>query len=247
MVGPKPSEPWAMSATDAVIRGSATHRYEWERTGTMLPAARSELVLRNAMEAFLRERYPEARLVHEIVMGEGKVRADVAALCPDHLVAVEVKGAGDNTLRLLHQVAMFQLCFPEVWMVVAENHGADADLIRHLMPQIGLIVGKGMGRRWTGEGSNHDEPVPVEFEVIAEPAPRDPVPEMMLRVCWLEELKSICDRLLFESDSRTTRRQATQKLLNGTKSDLRKLMPEVCRELRGREAQWRADPPVEGS
>lgn len=40
-------------------------------------AAQSELALRNAMEDLLRQRYPNARMCHEMVMGAGQVRADL--------------------------------------------------------------------------------------------------------------------------------------------------------------------------
>ena len=89
-------------------------------------AARAELSLREALEALCRERWPEARIVHELVMGEGKVRADVVAIEQAHLVAFEIKARYDNTTRLLHQVGMFQLCMPEVWMVVDRHHADDA-------------------------------------------------------------------------------------------------------------------------
>ncbi|MGD9924564.1 MAG: hypothetical protein AB7V13_24425 [Pseudorhodoplanes sp.] len=109
-------------------------------------AAESELSLRNAMEDLLRQRFPAARMCHEMVMGQGKVRADLVAVDLTHIAAVEVKGEYDETTRLLHQVGMYQLCVPEVWMIVPDNHSADGRLIRHLLPSVGLIVASGMTR-----------------------------------------------------------------------------------------------------
>src|SRR3990167_3909305 len=138
----RPSEPAFMTATEAATRQGY--------------AARSELALRNALEEFCRARWPDARVVHEMVMGEGRVRADVVALAPAHIAAFEIKGEYDNTTRLLHQVGMYQLCVPEVWMVLPEKHIDDGRLIRHLIPSVGLIHGTGIERH---HGFNREEPV----------------------------------------------------------------------------------------
>src|ERR1700721_94867 len=74
----RPTEPWSMTAEKAA-----------QRTGF---ASRAELVLRNALETFCRERWPAARVVHEIVMGEGRVRADVAAIDTMHIAPFEARG-----------------------------------------------------------------------------------------------------------------------------------------------------------
>jgi hypothetical protein len=68
--------------------------------------------LRDGLELIMRQRLPDARVVHELVMGAREVRADVVAIAPNHIAAVEVKGAYDNVSRLMHQVGMFQLCVP---------------------------------------------------------------------------------------------------------------------------------------
>lgn len=60
----KPSEPWAMTAEQAARRSGY--------------AARSELKLRELLEEFCRARWPEARIVHEIVMGEGRALTKTA-------------------------------------------------------------------------------------------------------------------------------------------------------------------------
>ena len=77
----KPSEPWAMTAE------RAAQRSQFGR------AAAAELALRTHMEAFARARWPEARICHEMVMGQGRVRADAVAIGTHHIAAFEVKGA----------------------------------------------------------------------------------------------------------------------------------------------------------
>lgn len=201
-------------------------------------AARSELALRNALEAFCRGRWSDARVVHELVMGAKTVRADVVAIDVAHIAAFEVKGAYDDTTRLLHQVGMYQLCVPEVWMVVHERHADDAALIRHLMPSVGLLVGHGLFRDY----ENTREP--LTLEVAAEGSPRPVVPKMMLEMLWAEELRSACTRLRIAAGSRSTRPWMISALLE--KCSIDELQGAVCAELRSRDALWRADPPVGG-
>jgi hypothetical protein len=197
-------------------------------------AAQSELALRNRLEEFCRARWPVARVVHELVMGEGKVRADVVAVDIDHIAAFEIKGGFDDTTRLLHQVGMYQLCVPEVWMVVDQRHDHDAKLIRHLMPSIGLLVGTGFDRGWPK--------APVEIISVAEAAPRPVVPEMMLRMLWRDELASACQRAgCYAATAKSTRRAMVAALLELSTEYLQAL---VCAELRGRDALWRADAPI---
>jgi hypothetical protein len=201
-------------------------------------AAESELALRHALEAFCRGRWPDARLCHEMVMGARQVRADVVAIDLAHIAAFEIKGDYDDTVRLLHQVGMYQLCVPEVWMVAGECHTGDAEMIRHLLPSVGLITG-------TGWVSNHFyvKPAgPVAIEVRAEAVPRPVCPEMMLEMMWADELRAMCGRLHIAVSPRVTRGHAIRELL--AKASLAELQRECCTELRGRDALWRADPPV---
>jgi hypothetical protein len=157
-------EPSFMTATEASCRQGY--------------AAKSELALRAGLEDVLRERHPGARIVHELVMGAREVRADVVAIDTGHIAAVEVKGAYDNMTCLMHQVGMFKLCVPDVWMCVEKDLYEDAKLIRHLLPSVGLIVGANLDRHY-----HRGETVKaLELEIEAEPVPREPVKEMMLEM-----------------------------------------------------------------
>jgi hypothetical protein len=221
----KPSEPWAMTAEQAA------QRRQFGR------AAASELALRQHLEGFARPRWPDARICHEMVMGQGRVRADVVAVGTDHIAAFEVKGEFDETVRLLHQVGMYQLCVPEVWMVVARGHEADAKLIRHLLPSVGLLVGSGQS------GMRHYEFDGKDFGLVveAEAEPRPVVPEMMLEMLWADELRGACAATRTSVGKKATRSSMINTLLD---LDVATLQRAVCTELRGRDALWRADPPV---
>jgi len=193
-------------------------------------AGRSELALRNSLERFCRSRWPNARICHEMMMGERRVRADVVAVDPAHIAAFEVKGEYDETVRLLHQVGMYQLCVPEVWMVVpVGRHADDARVLRHLLPSIGLLVGAGQSQR------NHYEFDGKDFDLVveAEPSPRPVHPEMMLEMLWRGELYGACDRLRIALSKKPTRPEMIKKLLELPVAALQR---EVCTELRARDA-----------
>lgn len=220
----RPNEPIFMTAEQAATR----HGY----------AARAELALRNALEAFCRERWPEARICHEMMMGERKVRADVVAIDPSYIAAFEVKGQYDDTTRLLHQVGMYQLCVPEVWMVVPTGqHAEDARILRHLLPSVGLLVGAGQSKANYYEFDGKDFGLTVE----AEPQPRAIHVEMMLEMLWAAELVGACNRQRISLGKRPTRPQMIKDLLT---LPVETLQREVCTELRARDAMWRADPPI---
>ncbi len=221
----KGSEPSFMTASEASVRQGY--------------AARSELALRDGLEAILRQRLPDARIVHELVMGAREVRADVVAIDAAHIAAVEVKGAYDNVSRLMHQVGMFQLCVPEVWVCCAKEHAEDAKLIRHLLPSIGLIVGTNLDRHY----HRGDKILPLCLEIVAEPVPRAPVPEMMLEMLWAEELRNACAHLRIPVAATMTRPKCISLILE--KASAAEIIAATCAQLRARDAVWRADDPIQ--
>lgn len=228
----KPSEPWCQTAEQTARRHSFGR------------AARSELALRHALEAFCRSRWPAARICHEMVMGERRVRADVVAIDVAHITAFEVKGSYDDMTRMLHQVGLYQLCVPEVWMVVAQGHASDAKLIRHLLPSVGLLTGRGTSRRYDYEfDAARDCDEPFGLTVEAESAPRPVVPEMMLEMMWHAELSAMCSALRVSTSKRPTRGAMIKNLLELSTEELQRA---CCTELRGRDALWRADAPIRG-
>ncbi len=218
--------PTSSDAAAARINRRLSHRSE------------QELKLREAVERWGRARWPEARVVHELVMDRGTVRADVAFVQRDHFAAIEIKSSYDETTRLLHQVGMFRLASPEVWIVSADRHRGDAELIRYLFPSVGIAT------------SNVDRelgPLPEQFEleVRDEPAPFAPRLDAMLHLLWVDELyvEARTARLL-QGKGRWTHAKLVDLLVKHLERD--EIVAAVCRQLRGRDAFWRADPPIRG-
>lgn len=211
----------------AILKGnSSAGQYAEEPAIRKLgKAALSELALRNSIETNLRVKFPQGRIYHEMMMGARQVRADLVAIEPNHMAAVEIKGSYDDTRRLLHQVGMYQLCVPEVWIVAAEKHLNDALLIKHLLPSTGIYVEAG-----------------AKIELLHEAEPRKVVPEMTLEMLWSDELGRCCNRAEIKKNKATNRRTMIGKLLNVLSYD--EIISETCRELRQRDGIFRADPRI---
>lgn len=79
-------------------------------------ASAAEERIRVKAEAMLRSAFPDARLVHELVLKQGGCRIDLAAITPDRLICVEVKSERDVLDRLPDQVeAMRRVC--DAWCI----------------------------------------------------------------------------------------------------------------------------------
>lgn len=191
--------------------------------------------MREAIEAWGRAKWPAARVVHELVMDRGSVRADMAFVSPDHLVAVEIKSEFDDTTRLLQQAGMFRLAVPELWIASPHRHTKDTDLIRYLMPSIGVAL---------TDRDRQIGPLPAEFKVedVHQAAPFQPWAEATLALLWRSELCAEAQRHnLVQNANRLTHAQLLSRMLRLTWPEQ---LAAVCRQLRGREAFWRSDPPV---
>lgn len=193
--------------------------------------SQDELDMRSAVELWGRSAWPNARQVHELVMDRGKVRADMAMICPTHLVAIEIKSEWDDLSRLMLQVAMFRLATPELWVVCHERFLKDLDVIRYLIPTMGVIRAR---REKTYEG-------PFQLEVIHEAQQFVPHPAALLSLCWVAELHYEAVHHLVCGAKVPTHAKLVTALERVSPTEQ---LASVCRQLRARNALWRADPPV---
>lgn len=78
--------------------------------------------IRAKAEAVLRQTFPTARIIHELVLRQGGVRIDLAAVTRDRLICVEIKSERDVLTRLPEQVAAMKLVC-DTWRVCcADKH-----------------------------------------------------------------------------------------------------------------------------
>ena len=196
----------------------------------------AEIRLRQAVEQWGRTRWPEARVVHELVMDRGTVRADLAFVEPNHFAVCEIKSASDVSDRLMRQCSMFRLAAPELWICAAARHASDAALVRYLIPSIGMLV------------TDQDRAIgPLPEKLLLDeiaPAQRWTAhQESMLHLLWRAELGVEAQRhgLVQGGAARMSHGKLVAALMRLPYQDA---VESVCRQLRGRDAFWRADPPI---
>ena len=195
--------------------------------------SRDELAMRDAVERWGRAKWPGARQVHELVMGRGETRADMAIIGTDHFVSVEIKSQHDGTGRLLNQVGMFRLASPELWVVVCGRHKKAADLMRYLVPSLGIAI-------TTPDRDHGNLPESMEVVEVAQPEPWQPHPASMLNLLWVDELMSEAKRYrVVQGNPKLSHKALVERMLRLGPAEQ---IEAVCRQLRGRLAFWRADP-----
>lgn len=102
--------------------------------------------IRAKTEALLRERFPTARIIHELVLEQGGVRLDLAAVTADQLVVAEIKSERDQLKRLPDQVKAALRVAQEVWVVVAEKWVPQIELAQESTISLAQPVEIGKGR-----------------------------------------------------------------------------------------------------
>ena len=196
--------------------------------------SKQELALRDMIECWGRAKWPEARCVHELVMGRGSVRADMAFISPAHIAAVEIKSEYDDTSRLLVQAGTFRLAVPELWIVAPNKHIEDAELVRYLMPSIGLATPDRESMVGTFDAAT--KIVERQPSMLFAPAPK-----ALLSVLLVAELAwEARHHRLLQGTKKTPTHGTLVSLLTALTPD--EQVRSVCRQLRDREAFWRADP-----
>lgn len=88
--------------------------------------SKAEERIRLKAEAALREVWPSARVIHELVLEQGGCRIDLAAVTPDRIIAVEVKSERDVLTRLKDQITAARAVADGVVVCLHEDHKAKA-------------------------------------------------------------------------------------------------------------------------
>lgn len=193
--------------------------------------SQDELEIRVAVDRWARQCWPGARQVHELVMNRGSVRADMAIIDESHFVSIEIKSEYDSTDRLMNQSGMFRLASPEFWLVVDHRHVRDTEFIRYLIPSIGVARAT-RDKMYAG---------PFQIEVVHQAEPYQPYPAALLSLLWVAELHAEAVRRgLWNGKAPSHARLVALLERLGPAEQI----AAVCRQLRARDALWRADPPI---
>ncbi|WP_225205067.1 hypothetical protein [Novosphingobium huizhouense] len=87
-----------------------------------MSGSEAEERIRLKVEAALRMQFPEARIIHELVVRQGSCRLDLAAVTPNRIVLVEIKSEKDVLKRLDRQTKEAEEVADLYRVVVAAKH-----------------------------------------------------------------------------------------------------------------------------
>jgi hypothetical protein len=204
----------------------------------------AEREIRDYAAGRLREMLPDARIIHELVVGQ--CRADLAAVQPDRVTLVEIKSERDTLKRLDRQVKHFTRAGHDV-IVIAHERWFDTTPYQNgaprFFPSDALVEASGGHSRavwaypevperylfgtWEPKRYWSEQPEPHAAE--------------LLNLMWKEEMLSECRGYGLKATARDNMMKLTRLMqleLTG-----RQVVRSVCRQLRQREFP-EADPPI---
>lgn len=175
-------------------------------------ASDAEEALRVAVEAWMRQRWPAARIVHELNLAGGAQRIDLCSVGDEELRMVEIKSAKDVLTRLVAQVKCARDCAQEVWVAIDAKHLAkhealEAERDMNWWP-IGLLIFR--------DGEIHER---------RQAQNRQPDPREVVQLLWSDEMRS---HLISGNNQATMIRRAVDEY------GLRHIMRGVCKALKAR-------------
>lgn len=211
--------------------------------------------IRGAVEAELRLRFPDARIVHELMLEQGGRRIDLAAVTADRLIVAEVKSEKDVLERLAGQVADAVLVAQEVWVVVAVEHGAEIAAAQSEWTTVNLREPGPYGATTASFANPQHIPqlrhchrfmeadgrliTPCSADWGSPYWPPEPAATSMLNMLWANELRTVCGaHRITEGSTRQKMIVEAVELMTG-----REVRRAVCAALRARPFP-RADAPV---
>ncbi|MBX4889794.1 NERD domain-containing protein [Rhizobium bangladeshense] len=226
-----------------------------------MPAYRSssEAEIRDAVVARIRERRPDARIIHEInVSSHGPNRMDLIAVDRAEIIAVEIKSAKDKLDRLEAQVKAMRGCahhvvaaIHEKFMVervtndMAAHYQRGGEFYRRDIPEdirwgqatvwVFPEIWRSMASKQEG-GYDFDATWRFPEKIIQTPAPAGAID-----LLWRDELYELCGQLRVSATRRSTMPEMVSSLrwhCNG-----KELTLGICRALRAR-ACTEADAPM---
>lgn len=230
-----------------------------------MAGSEAEERIRAKAVAWLEERCPEARIIHELVLEQGGSRIDLAAVTPDMIVAVEIKSERDVLDRLNHQLEAALKVADHVVLAASpckvvklarlHERYSDREPCVEYRDKSGNLMSKSPAKNpdYVGAWPRRVR-VLIESETgFIDPDPRSPFPNPLrnpigsprrdlspwhrLWMLWASELQAISN---LPSKREVCAAHITETMTGG---DIRRA---VCAALRQREFP-RADPPVRES
>jgi hypothetical protein len=189
--------------------------------------------IRTKAEAMLRQLFPDARIIHELVLQQGGVRIDLAAIRPGYIAAIEIKSERDVLTRLPDQAKaamrvtdLFGVCVASKYRDKIGTYFTSAAVTLPYGAELLVETEDGFDTRLSAFAPQLGQRLRVEPR-LCNPADR-------LEMLWASELRAISGTKF--------PRQSAKRLICETMTG-RKIREAVCAALRARPFP-RADAPV---
>lgn len=170
--------------------------------------------MRDAVMAWGRKRWPDVRVLHELVIGTRRI--DLLFVSTNDLAAVELKSGNDRLDRLEGQLREYSFYLPEIWVAVARKWAKHKELRGHNL----IVV---------------DPPDVKERRPGKKPQRDELVCSRLLELLWQSEAMRIAQRtgvlppVMHKRLPADHVKKLLARLLTGNE-----IIREVCTELRAR-------------
>ena len=190
----------------------------------------SERLIRDAVVARARELMPDARIIHELVVGW--CRADVAAVEPDRVTLFEIKSEKDTLDRLEKQASTFVKSSHQAVFVLHEKWFANREWMT------GEIYA---GKTWRFPEPDRTNRWISNVWDLPPPTLKQPAPRVLLDLMWRAEMVVEAIWHGVRADRRMNMERIKDEMVWAMTG--RQITEAVCRQLRAR-AFPEADPPI---
>lgn len=211
-----------------------------------MPAHRSdaEAEIRDAVVAKLRRCRPNARIIHEINLLDGMVRADVMAVSRAEIITVEIKSERDKLDRLPDQLDAMRRC-SHIAIAALHRKFIPEEIVHLRSPRLDCVPWH-VTTWWYPAAQDMAEAHHPAFQWTEPDLSRSlnqPLPPDAMSLLWRDELEELCQTLGLTIPRRANMRAMTQALRWAATG--RDLTLGICAALRKRDRCAEADPVTE--
>lgn len=182
--------------------------------------SQSTQAIAEAVVLWGRKRWPNARVIRELVLGER--RADLVFVLQSDIIGIEIKSATDTMDRLSEQVREYGRYVPEVWIAIAPKWTKHDTMRRQIGGNI-IVVDPA------------ETPAVLQWHARKGRQARDElVCSRLIELLWHEELMRIAKRMQILTPLNVRMPKIKIASLLARLMTGNEIICEVCRELRGR-------------
>lgn len=210
-----------------------------------MAGSEAEERIRAKAEAMLRRNWPDARIIHELMMEQGGCRLDLAAVTTDLIALVEIKSERDVLHRLPDQIRAAVKVSKSVYIATAERHIEKIQVLDEPWVKGDGPHGNVKNPAYVKEFCQCILMREVEDDLVPQYQYRYQNPSRVLHsydylnMLWADELRRVCyDSGVGQKATRGFCIARACEVLSG-----QEVRRRVCRELRSRPFP-RADPPI---